>query len=64
MVATASSESPLQAMLPAALTKEGVVDERGKKLYEWLVKEVYKGNVRNLYRDWLKFNNVTCDGNQ
>ena len=43
----------LTALVSACLSPDGVPDQRGKLLYEWLLKYVYSGQERRLYADWL-----------
>lgn len=43
----------LTAMLQACLTVEGLPCHRSKLLYTWMLKNVYKSNYRQMYKDWL-----------
>ena len=43
----------LEILLKASMTKEGRPIEQSQ-LYHWLLLNVYRGDVQELYRDWLK----------
>jgi hypothetical protein len=46
------SEALLQAMVLACVSSEGIPEEKGKALYNWLVKHVYYGDSAKLHRAW------------
>lgn len=45
----------IRMLLCACLNAEGVPDRRGVGIYQWLLKYVYRNNVKALYADWLQW---------
>lgn len=48
-----------QAMLRSCLNEYGVPDDRGMPLYLWMLKHMYRGNARELHREWSYLNQAT-----
>jgi len=51
----------LHAMVAASVSVDGIPDNRGRKLYTWLVKIVYDGHEERLYTDWCMYNRQRKD---
>jgi len=47
-----------QTMLLACLDNNGLVEDKGNGLYQWLVHNLYGGQERELYKEWTTLQRV------